>query len=101
VARGFRDGRRPGFAQLAQALQYPARALEEITAPLEQAGLLVLTEEETFVPGREPAAMSVADILAAVRGDMRSEAQPTAEVLRSARAAETRSLEGHTLADLV
>ena len=101
VARGFRDGHRPGFAQLAQALQYPARALEEITAPLEQAGLLVLTEEETFVPGREPAATSVAEILAAVRGEMRGEAQSTAAVLRSAREAETRCLDGQTLADLV
>jgi membrane protein len=101
VARGFHDGERPGFAQLAQALQYPARALEDITAQLERAGLLLLTEEETFVPGREPGAMSVADILAAVRGDMRSEAQPAAEVLRAAREAETRSLDGRTLADLV
>ena len=101
VARGFHEGRRPGFAQLAEALQYPARALEEITVPLEEAGLLLLTEEETFVPGREPSTIGVADILAAVRGDMRNEAQPTAEVLRSAREAETRSLEGHTLADLV
>lgn len=101
VARGFRAGRRPSFGELAQALHYPARALEEITAQLEQAGLLVLTEQETFVPGREPGAMSVADILAAVRGETQDEARATNELLREARAAETRSLAGHTLADLV
>jgi len=100
VAQGFRSGHRPGFLQLAQSLQYPARALEEITAQLEQAGLLVHTEDETFVPGREPGEINVADILAAVRGDVRTEAQGTTAVLREARAAETRSLAGQTLADL-
>ncbi|MGD9388167.1 MAG: YihY/virulence factor BrkB family protein [Gammaproteobacteria bacterium] len=101
VGRGFREGSRPGFAQLAGELRCPARALEEITDPLEAAGLLVRTEDDTFLPGREPDQIAVADILAAVRSGKGGQDRPLAPVLQEARAAESRHLAGRHLGDLL
>ncbi|NGP53328.1 YihY/virulence factor BrkB family protein [Thioalkalivibrio sp. XN8] len=101
VGQGFRSGPRPGFARLARELECPARALEDITDQLEAAGLLVRTEEDTFMPGREPDQIGVADILAAVRGERGTEARRMAPVLQEARAAESRSLAGRHLGDLL
>jgi DNA-binding IscR family transcriptional regulator len=87
---------------LAEFLDQPARALEEITARLAQAGLLAQTENGGFVPGRDIATIALVDILAAVRGE--HSALPSAAVtglLREIRSAEAACLEGRSLADFV
>lgn len=101
VGRGFQRGEQPDFRLLARTLDCPARPLEDITTRLEQAGLLVHTGDGAFVPGREPATVTLVEILAAVRGLDSGGDGAVAEVLREVRAAETERLAGRTLADLV
>jgi membrane protein len=102
VGVAFRRGERRDFGRLAEFLDQPARALEEITARLAQAGLLAQTENGGFVPGRDIATIALVDILAAVRGE--HSALPSAAVtglLREIRSAEAACLEGRSLADFV
>jgi len=102
VGCAFRRGEPVDFATLAEQLGYPARSLESLTDRLEADGLLLSTEEEFFVPGREPETISVADILTAVRGtDPAGGSPPVAGVLREVRAAESERLAGRSLADLI
>jgi membrane protein len=101
VARGFRSGSRPGFDTLAKVLDHPARSLESITARLEEGGLLVLTEEGSFVPARSPETIMLAEVLAAVRGeDARTGDQAIVGLISELRAAEAERLAGRSLADL-
>ncbi len=53
--------------RLAAELDIPGIALAPVLACLEQGGLLVATEKEQFVPGRESAGILLADIVASVR----------------------------------
>jgi membrane protein len=53
--------------RLAAELDVPGVALTPVLARLERAGLIVATEQEQFVPGRDPEGMLLADILQAVR----------------------------------
>ena len=53
--------------RLAAELDVPGIALSPVLARLERAGFIVATENEQFVPGREPDGMLLADILQAVR----------------------------------
>jgi membrane protein len=102
VGLAFRSGERRDFGQLAEFLDQPARALEDITARLAEAGLLTQTENGGFVPGRDLATIELVDILAAVRGE--HSALPSAAVsglLREIRSAEAACLEGRSLANLV
>ncbi len=102
VGRSFRRGEHLGFEGLAEALGQSARSLEDITAPLEQAGLLTQTEEGRLLPGRDPTSISLESILSAVRGeDPAGDQGPVWSVLGKVRAAEADHLEGHSLADLV
>jgi membrane protein len=102
VAHGFRSGQQPGFARLASALNQPARALEEITVQLEQAGLLAHTEDGAFVPGRDPETILLVEILLAVRGDDPPVGDPmVATLLEDLRSAAAERLGNRTLADLV
>lgn len=101
VAGGFHRGERPGFGHLARALDCPARSLEDITTKLEEAGLLVHTEEGTLVPGRDPGAISLDDILVAVRGAAPAGADAAvAGIMQERRSAESGLLAGRSLADL-
>jgi membrane protein len=52
---------------LAAELDVPAIALAPVLASLERGGLIVATEKEQFVPGRDPENILLADILHAVR----------------------------------
>ena len=52
---------------LAAELDVPGIALASVLARLERGGLLVATEREQFVPGRDPESILLVDILAAVR----------------------------------
>ena len=101
VARGFRSGTRPSFGVLAKALDHPARSLEGITTRLEEGGLLVLTEEGTFVPARSPETITLAEVLAAVRGeDSPAGDQEIVGLISEMRAGESERLAGRSLADL-
>lgn len=53
--------------RLAAELDIPSTALAPVVACLERAGLIVATETENFVPGRDLAAIRLADVLDAVR----------------------------------
>src|SRR6202521_4479162 len=53
--------------RLAAELDVPSIALVPVLARLERAGLIVATEKEMFVPGREPEGILLADIVNAVR----------------------------------
>ena len=54
-------------ARLAAELDVPSIALVPVLARLERAGLIVATEREQFVPGRDPEGILLADIVDAVR----------------------------------
>ncbi|MDP9084433.1 MAG: YihY family inner membrane protein [Pseudomonadota bacterium] len=54
-------------ARLASELDVPGIALAPVLACLERDGLVVATEKEQFVPGREPQGILLRDILDAVR----------------------------------
>ena len=53
--------------RLAAELDVPSIALAPVLARLERAGLIVATEKELFVPGRDPAGILLSDIVHAVR----------------------------------
>jgi membrane protein len=52
---------------LAAELDVPSIAIAPIMDGLEAAGLIVVTEHGQFVPGRDPAGISIAEIYGAVR----------------------------------
>jgi len=54
-------------ARLADTLDVPGAALAPVIAGLEQATLLVATEREYFVPGRDPHSIKLSDIIEALR----------------------------------
>src|SRR5450631_535239 len=54
-------------SRLAAELDLPSITLAPVLARLERGGLIVATEKEQYVPGRDPAGILLADILEAVR----------------------------------
>jgi membrane protein len=54
-------------ARLADTLDVPGAALAPVVAGLEQAKLLVATEKENYVPGRDPHSIKLSDIIEALR----------------------------------
>ena len=82
--------------------------LAPVLARLERSGLLLATEKEQFVPGRDPAGILLADILDAVRtlqiGPMTIEVHRlsnTSEVMREVEAAVRERLGTQSLKDLI
>jgi membrane protein len=68
IGRDYGAGKRYWNAgRLAAELDIPGIALAPVLARLERAGLIVATEEELFVPGRDPEGILLADIVDAVR----------------------------------
>jgi membrane protein len=68
IGRDYGDGKSHWNAgRLAAEFDVPGIALAPVLARLEHAGLLVVTEKEQFVPGRDPQGILLADILDAVR----------------------------------
>lgn len=68
VTRAFESGeRRHGVATLAETLAVPSIALGPIVDALEGAGLLETTDSEALLPARDPARITLAEVLAAVR----------------------------------
>jgi membrane protein len=58
---------------LAEKLEVPSSALTSVTASLEKAGLLLVTEQEQLVPGRALDQIGVHDILTSVRDEQQYE----------------------------
>jgi membrane protein len=71
--------------RLAAEFDVPGAALAPVVMRLERAGLIVVTEKEQFVPGRDPQGILLADILDAVRTQQTG--RRTLEVRRIARTA--------------
>ncbi len=68
IGRDYAAGKRYWTAgRLAAELDIPGIALAPVLARLERAGLIVATENELFVPGRDPESILLADIVNAVR----------------------------------
>ena len=68
IGRDFGGGKSYWSAdRLAAEFDLPGMALASVLARLERAGLLVVTEKEELVPGRDPQGILLADILDAVR----------------------------------
>jgi membrane protein len=86
IGRDYADGKSFWNAgRLAAEFDVPGSALAPVLAGLEGAGLIVATEKEQFVPGRDPQGILLADILHAVRG--RQTGRRVIEVRPVARAA--------------
>lgn len=68
IGRDYEAGRTYWSAgRLAVELDVPGIALAPVLARLERAGLIVATEKEEFLPGRNPQGILLADIVMAVR----------------------------------
>jgi len=94
--------------RLAAELDVPSIALAPVLARLERAGLIVATEREQFVPGRDPQGILLADIVDAVRtlqiGRLTIEVRAVttaAEVMREVEAAVRERLGTRSLKDLI
>jgi membrane protein len=94
--------------RISAELDVPGTALAPVLTCLERSGLIVATEKEHFVPGRNPESILVADILDAVRtlqfGRLLIEVRPAgcaAEVMSRVEAAIRERLGTQTLKDLI
>ena len=68
IGRDYAAGTSPPTARaLGAALDIPGMVIEPILDCLQQAGLLVTTERQQFVPGRGPEKIRLAEILDAIR----------------------------------
>ncbi|HTV94486.1 MAG TPA: YhjD/YihY/BrkB family envelope integrity protein [Steroidobacteraceae bacterium] len=109
VARDYRRGSiRWNAARLAAELDVPGVALSPVLAILEQTGMLVATEKESFLPGRDPHAILICAIIEALRAPPPGRSTLTGRPLDPACAlvaqidtALRRDLGGHTLDDLI
>ena len=93
---------------LAEHLELPGAALGPIVSALEHRGLLVIAEDDTWLPARDPAAIALADVLDAIRHEIAGpkltrirDVAAAVQAARQAEAAMTNSLNGRTLRDLV
>jgi membrane protein len=109
IGRDYGTGKRYwNTGRLAAELDVPSIALVPVLARLERAGLIVATEKEMFVPGREPEGILLADIVNAVRtlqiGRLTIEvhgATSAAQVMRELEAAVRERLGTRSLKDLI
>ena len=105
----YRDAqRRWTINDLAEHLALPGAALTPIVNALEATKLLLLAENETWVPGRDPATIELIEVLDAVRHDTAGprlakirDIAPAVTAARSAEAALRESLKGKTVKDLI
>jgi membrane protein len=109
IGRDYGTGKRYWNAgRLAAELDVPSIALVPVLARLERAGLILATEKELFVPGRDPEGILLADIVDAVRtlqiGRLTIEVHGVtiaAQVVREVEAAERERLGTRSLKDLI
>src|SRR5208283_1901202 len=68
IGRDYRAGEHPWSAdRLAAELDIPETALAPVLRSLEKAGLVVATDREQFLPGRDPEGIALAAIIEAAR----------------------------------
>ena len=109
IGRDYRGGiTRWGADRLAAELDIPATALTPVLASLESKGLIVATEKDYFVPGRDPESIKISQVIDAVRtaqgGRMSIEGravEPVARVMAEIDAAMRRNLGDRSLRDLI
>lgn len=94
--------------RLAEHLDLPGAALNPIVTALERAKILLLAEDETWVPARDPQAIELVEVLEAVRHDTAGpklarirDIAPAVAAARAAEEAMANSLKGKTASDLV
>jgi membrane protein len=94
--------------RLAEHLDLPGAGINPIVTALERAKLLLLAEDETWVPARDPQAIELIEVLEAVRHDTAGprlarirDIAPAVAAARAAEEAMRKSLKGKTLSDLV
>jgi membrane protein len=94
--------------RLAEHLDLPGAALSPIVTALERAKILLLADDETWVPARDPQAIELVEVLEAVRYDTAGpklarirDIAPAVAAARAAEEAMASSLKGKTASDLV
>lgn len=99
--------RRWSLNGLAEHLDLPSAAVGPIVSALERRGLLLLAEDETWVPGRDPSVIELVDVLDAVRNDVAGprlarirDIAPAVTAARIAEQALKDSLKGKTVKEL-
>lgn len=92
---------------LADHLELPGAALGPIVTALERKGLLLLADDDTWVPARDPDSIELADVLEAVRQDSTGprlgrirDIAPAVAAARAAESALKESLKGKTVKEL-
>jgi membrane protein len=93
---------------LADHLQLPGAAVGPIVTALERKGLLTVTDDDTWLPARDPSVIELGDVLDAVRKDEAGprlgrirDVAPAVETARAAEGALKDSVKGKTVRDLV
>lgn len=94
--------------RLAEHLELPGAALSPIVSALEQRGLLLVVDDDTWVPGKDPATIELVEILDAVRHDtagprlgrIRDVAPALAAAMRAEQSLKA-TLKGKTVKELV
>jgi membrane protein len=94
--------------RLADHLDLPGAALSPIVNALERAKLVLLADDETWVPARDPQTIELIAVLEAVRYDSAGprlgrirDVAPAVAAARTAEDAMRKSLKGRTVSDLV
>ena len=93
---------------LAEHLQLPGAALGPIVTALERRSLLIVTDDDTWLPARDPSTIELIEVLDAVRKDEAGprlsrirDVAPAVETARAAELALKESVRGKTVRDLV
>jgi membrane protein len=109
IARDYAAGKTYwSIGRLAHELDIPSIAIAPVMASLERGGLVIATEHEQFVPGRDPAGIGLSDILEVVRTlhagrlsvAMRS-IGPAVSILDGVEAAARQTMHQRSLKDLI
>ena len=94
--------------KLAEHLGIPGAAVGPVVTALERKNLLLLADDDTWVPGRDPQMIELADVLDAVRNDIAGprlgrvrDVAPAVEAARIAERALRDALKGKTVNDLL
>lgn len=100
--------RRWSVNSLADHLELPGAALGPIVTALERKGLLLLADDDTWVPARDPSTIELTDVIDAVRQDTAGprlgkirDIAPAVAAARSAESALKEALKGKTVKDLL
>jgi len=94
--------------RLAEHLDLPGAGLSPIVTALERAKLLLLADDETWVPARDPETIALIEVLEAVRHDSAGpklgrirDVAPAVTAARAAEEAMAKSLKGKSVKDLL